>query len=274
MTEDALAPTLLADIRGMIEEARSTVAAAVNAGLTLLYWRIGKRINDEVLLGERAAYGKEIVATLAQELTRAYNGGFTEKNLRRMMQFAEIFPDEQIVASLIRQLSWTHIIALLPLKQPLQREFYAEMCRIERWSVRTLRRQIDSMLYERIALSKKPDELIRHELDALRATDRLTPRSDLQRSVHPRLPGPARPLLRTRSRGRHLAGDGGVPIGIGRRFRFPGAAATHPGRQRRLLSGLALLQPPTAPAGGARSQAGRFHARRQRPDGAVPALAG
>jgi len=108
-------------------------------------------------------------------LTRAYGGGFAEKNLRRMMQFAEVFPDEPIVVSLIRQLSWTHIIALLPLKQPLQREFYAEMCRIERWGVRTLRRQIDSMLYERIVLSRKPDELIRDELAALRATDRMTP---------------------------------------------------------------------------------------------------
>ena len=175
MTENTLAPALLADIRSLIEEARAAVAATVNTGLTLLYWRIGQRVNAEVLQGERAAYGKEIVATLAQELTRAYGGGFAEKNLRRMMQFAEVFPDEHIVVSLIRQLSWTHIIALLPLKQPLQREFYAEMCRIERWSVRTLRRQIDSMLYERTALSRKPDELIRHELDALRETDRMTP---------------------------------------------------------------------------------------------------
>lgn len=175
MTDNTPAPSLLADIRGMIEEARAAVAATVNAGLTLLYWRIGQRINDDVLQGARAAYGKGLVATLAQELTHAYGGGFAEKNLRRMMQFAEVFPDEQIVVSLIRQLSWTHIIALLPLKQPLQREFYAEMCRIERWSVRTLRRQIDSMLYERTALSRKPDELIRHELDTLRATDQMTP---------------------------------------------------------------------------------------------------
>ena len=108
-------------------------------------------------------------------MTRAYGSGFAENNLHRMMQFAEVFPDEQIVVSLMRQLSWAHISVLLPLKQPLQRGFYAEMCRIERWSVRTLRRQIDSMLYERTALSKKPDELIRHELDALRATDRMTP---------------------------------------------------------------------------------------------------
>ena len=175
MAENTVAPALLSDIRDMIEETRGAVAAAVNAGLTLLYWRIGQRINAEVLHGERAEYGKEVVATLAQELTHAYGGGFAEKNLRRMMQFAEVFPDEQLVVSLVRQLSWTHIIALLPLKQPLQREFYAEVCRVERWSVRTLRRQIDSMLYERTALSRKPAELIRHELDALRATDQMTP---------------------------------------------------------------------------------------------------
>ena len=90
---------------------------------------------------------------------RDYGTGFGVKNLRRMIQFAEVFPDEQIVVSLIRQLSWTHFIALIPLEKPLQRDFYAEMCRIERWSVRTLRKKIDSMLYERTALSRKPEEL-------------------------------------------------------------------------------------------------------------------
>ena len=98
MTDNTLAPALLADIRSMIEEARAAVAATVNAGLTLLYWRIGQRINDEVLQGERAVYGREIVATLAQELTRAYGGGFTYSSLTRMQAFAEAFPDTQIVA--------------------------------------------------------------------------------------------------------------------------------------------------------------------------------
>lgn len=92
-----------------------------------------------------------------------------------MMQFAEVFPNEKIVASLIRQLSWTHIIALLPLKQLLQREFYAEMCRIEKWSVRTLRKKIDGMLYERTAISKKPKRLIKQEIKLLREEDKLTP---------------------------------------------------------------------------------------------------
>jgi len=92
-----------------------------------------------------------------------------------MVRFAEAFPDIQIVSSLLRQLSWTHFLSLIYLKDPLQREFYAEMCRIERWSTRTLQAKIASMLYERTALSKKPDELIRHELDTLRETDQMTP---------------------------------------------------------------------------------------------------
>ena len=183
MTEKPMKPSesagvtkqLLGDIRQMIEETRTAVAATVNAGLTMLYWRIGNRIGQEILRGARAEYGAEIVSALARRLTTEYGRGFEEKNLRRMIQFAEVFPDERIVVSLIRQLSWTHIIALIPLKQPLQREFYAEMCRVERWSVRTLRQKIASMLYERTALSKKPAELAKMELRALREEDRMTP---------------------------------------------------------------------------------------------------
>jgi len=173
--KDLFPDQLVGDIRQMIEETRSAVAATVNAGLTMLYWRIGSRINQEVLKGKRGDYGKQILATLSQELTHEYGGSFAEKNLRRMVQFAEVFPDERIVVSLIRELSWTHIIALIPLKQPLQRDFYAEMCRMERWSVRTLRQKIASMLYERTALSKKPAELAKLELQALRQEDRMTP---------------------------------------------------------------------------------------------------
>jgi len=166
---------LVADVRSMIEQARDGAAYTVNVGMTLLYWRIGRRIQSEVLRGERAEYGKEILATLSRQLVQEFGNGFSEKTLRRMVQFAEVFPDAEIVVSLIRQLSWTHILALIPLKEPLQREFYAEMCRVERWSVRTLREKIGSMLYERTAISKKPVEVARAELDQLRAEDRLSP---------------------------------------------------------------------------------------------------
>jgi hypothetical protein len=143
---------LLIEIRTLIEEARRQTAVAVNIGLTLLYWRIGRRIHREVLGSERAAYGEQIVVTLSRQLVVEYGRGYSEKNLRRMVQFAEAFPEEEIVVTLSRQLSWSHFSALLPLSQPFQREFYAEMCRIEGWSVRTLRERIDSMLYERTAL--------------------------------------------------------------------------------------------------------------------------
>ena len=111
---------LLGDIRRMIQEARSAVAVTVNAGLTMLYWRIGKRINEEVLKGERAEYGERILVTLSQELAEEYGSGFSAKNLRHTMKFAEVFPDEQIVSTLWRQLSWSHFKEIIYLKQPLQ----------------------------------------------------------------------------------------------------------------------------------------------------------
>jgi len=169
------AEVLIGDIRTLIEETRSTVTVAVNSGLTLLYWRVGRRIHQEILKGGRAEYGKQILQALCAKLVKDYGQGFSEKNLRRMIQFAEVFPEEAIVVTLSRELSWSHFLALIPLGQPLQREFYAEMCRVERWSVRTLRKKIDSMLYERTALSRKPEELARLELDALRDEDRITP---------------------------------------------------------------------------------------------------
>jgi len=172
VTDPAL---LLADLRQVIEQARQTAAAAVNASLTMMYWRIGQRIRTEVLGGRRASYGAEIVATLSRQLVADCGRGFEEKSLRRMVQFAEVYPDEQIVVSLMRHLSWTHFLVLLPLKDPLARDFYAEMSSIDRWSVRTLRERVDSMLFERTALSKQPDALIRHELDALQAQRDLTP---------------------------------------------------------------------------------------------------
>lgn len=166
---------LFNDIASLIESSKKYVAHNVNATITVLYWKIGKRINVDVLQNKRAEYGKQIVVSLTRQLEAHYGKGFDEKNIRRMMQFASVFIDEAIVVSLTRQLSWTHIITLIPLKQPLQREFYAEMCRIENWSVKMLRKKIDGMLYERTAISKKPKQLITQELKKLREEDKLTP---------------------------------------------------------------------------------------------------
>jgi predicted nuclease of restriction endonuclease-like (RecB) superfamily len=166
---------LLDDIRALIKETRAQVATAVNAGLTLLYWRIGKRINAEILKGERAEYGGQIVSATGRELELEFGRGFSEKSLRHMIRFSEAFPEEAIVSAMRRQLSWTHFKALIYLDDPLKRDFYTEMCRIEGWSTRTLQTKIGSMLYERTALSRKPEDLARMELDALQKEDLLTP---------------------------------------------------------------------------------------------------
>lgn len=171
----AASAALLGDIRVLIEAARQRAASAVNSELTMLYWRIGQRIHTQVLEGRRADYGEEVVSTVAAQLVHEYGSSFSVKNLRRMVQFATTFPNEQIVVSLIRQLSWTHLIALIPLKDPLQRDYYAQMASAERWSVRTLRERIDSMLYERTALSKKPGEMIARELATMRDAQRMSP---------------------------------------------------------------------------------------------------
>ena len=166
---------LTSDIRRLIETARHNVAVTVNAGLTILYWQIGDRIRQDILKEKRADYGEEIVSTLSRQLVKEFGNGFSRPNLFRMVRFAEIFPEGKIVSTLSRQLSWSHFVEIIPLKDDLQRNFYAEMCRIERWSVRTLRKKISGMLYERTAISKKPEELVKKELSALREEDRLTP---------------------------------------------------------------------------------------------------
>ena len=119
---------LIGDIRRLIETARHTVAVTVNAGLTILYWQVGNRIRQDILKEKRADYGKKIVATLSQELTKEYGNGFNYTALTRMVRFAEIFPDTQIVATLSQQLSWSHFVEIIPLKGDIQRDFYAEMC--------------------------------------------------------------------------------------------------------------------------------------------------
>ncbi|MDR0672926.1 MAG: PDDEXK nuclease domain-containing protein [Zoogloeaceae bacterium] len=171
------APTsaLLTDLRDLIDAARQHVAQTVNATLTMLYWHVGQRIRREVLNERRAGYGEEIVSTLSTQLVRDYGQGFGVKNLARMVQFAEVFPDEKIVVTLSRQLNWSHFVVLLPLRQPLEREYYAELCRVERWSVRTLRERIASQLYLRTAIAKKPESVVQAEIDHLREGGQMTP---------------------------------------------------------------------------------------------------
>jgi predicted nuclease of restriction endonuclease-like (RecB) superfamily len=166
---------LLGDVRELILTARQDVARAVDSGLTMLYWHVGRRIRQDVLKEKRAEYGEQIVSALGTQLTAEFGEGFGSRNLFRMIRFAEVFPDPKILHALRTQLGWTHFRQIIAIEDPLKRDFYAEMCRIEKWSTRTLEKKIGGMLFERTALSKKPEKLIRQELDQLREEDRVTP---------------------------------------------------------------------------------------------------
>ena len=155
---------LFNEVKFLIEQTRQNVAQSVNRSLTLLNWNIGRTIHHHVLKGARAAYGQEIIATLSQQLTLEYGQGYNYSALTRMLKFYENFQDEKILATLSQHLSWSHFVELIPLDKEEQRLFYAMMAIHERWGVRLLRKRIDSMLFERTALSKRPEKLIRQEL--------------------------------------------------------------------------------------------------------------
>ena len=154
-------------IKGLIERSRSQVVAQVNQTLVLTYWQVGKIIKTEVLQAERSQYGEATLKQLAARLSRDYGTGFSYSSLTRMAKFYHYMPDQRIVATLSQQLSWSHFIEVIKIEDELKREFYLQLCADGRWSVRTLRGRIDSLLFERTALSKQPDALIRQELTNL-----------------------------------------------------------------------------------------------------------
>ncbi len=166
---------LFSEIKQLIEEARKTVAVTVNATTTVLYWNVGERINREILGNKRAEYGKEIIKSVSKSLTEEYGKGWSDKQLRHCLRIAETFPNKEILYALSRQLSWTHLRTIMYLKDELRREFYIEITKLENWNTRTLNEKIGSMLFERTAISKKPDKLIKHELKELREESKLSP---------------------------------------------------------------------------------------------------
>ncbi len=168
--------SLIQDLRQIIEQARGHVAATANYAQTMMYWHIGERINREILGNQRAEYGKQIVSAVSTQLQAEYGKkGFEPRSIWRMMQFAQEFPDEQIVATVSTQLSWSHVIEILPLKDNIQREFYLTLAASEKWKVRQLRKEIDGMLFERTAIASKPDELVKKELSTLRDDNVMSP---------------------------------------------------------------------------------------------------
>jgi predicted nuclease of restriction endonuclease-like (RecB) superfamily len=155
---DEVVKGLHAELRGLIVSSRQRLAGAVNAELTRLYWSLGQRLATEVLGGERAQYGSQLMSRLGRQLAEEFGRGFETKNLLRMVQFATAFPQAEIVATLSRQLSWSHVVVLLPVKRPSARSFYAQQCVEQRWSVRELRQQIERKAFERaeIASAQSP----------------------------------------------------------------------------------------------------------------------
>lgn len=166
---------LFQEIGRLIDAAKKRAATAINAEITLLYWQIGKRIQTEILQGQRAEYGKQIIASLSHQLTQTYGKGWGERQLRHCLQFAETFPDREIVNTLCSKLSWSHLRILAGVDDPLKRDFYIELAAIEQWSVRQLQERLNSMLFERTALSRKPTDTIRHDLDKLRQEQTISP---------------------------------------------------------------------------------------------------
>jgi hypothetical protein len=144
---------LLRELSGLIEKSKQFVAKQMNSVLVMLFWHIGKRINETILQNKRVAYGRQIVSTVSAQLENKYGRNFAEKNVRRMMQFATRFPDEQIVVPLARQLSWSHFIILLPIKNQEARVFYAQKEIDENMGKRELRKQIANKAFERTGIA-------------------------------------------------------------------------------------------------------------------------
>ncbi|MBM7872032.1 putative nuclease of restriction endonuclease-like (RecB) superfamily [Clostridium pascui] len=162
------------EISTVINNSKNKVALAINSEMVILYWSIGKIIKTQILNDERAEYGKSIIKSLSKELTTNYGKGYSQRNLFNMVNLYEIINDFQILQTLSAKLSWSHLLKLITINDKLKREFYITMCINERWSIRTLNERINSMLYERTAISKKPEETIVNDLKALSENNKMS----------------------------------------------------------------------------------------------------
>ena len=166
---------LFNDVCLIIDQARRHVATYVNVEACLMNWHVGKRIKEDVLYNQRAEYGKQILKNLSVKLTERYGTGWGTEKLKHCVRSAYLFSEDDIMYAARTQLTWTHLRSLMSLKDSLERQFYMEMCRIEHWDTRTLDEKIDSQLYQRTAISQRPEEGIRRELKELREEDTLNP---------------------------------------------------------------------------------------------------
>jgi predicted nuclease of restriction endonuclease-like (RecB) superfamily len=165
---------LFDELKSIIDAAKQEAALSVNAILTATYWQVGNRISKDILNQSRANYGEETIKKLSIQLTQHYGKGWSAKQLLHCLRFAETFADYQTVSALWRQLSWTHFKTIMYVNDPLARDFYLQLCRTEKWSTRTLKQKIDGLLFERTAISRKPAELAKQELQALEQANELS----------------------------------------------------------------------------------------------------
>jgi predicted nuclease of restriction endonuclease-like (RecB) superfamily len=166
---------LYADVCHIIDETRTRVAVYVNAEVCMTNWQVGKRIKEDVLYNKRAEYGKQIVKNLSVRLTERYGKGWSEKTLRHCLRAAETFTKDDIVSAVQRQFSWTQLKSIMYISDPLARKFYMQMCHYEHWDTRTLDDKIDSQLYERTAISRRSEEVIRQTLTEAEEKNTLVP---------------------------------------------------------------------------------------------------
>ena len=155
------------DVSRMIDEAKKRVAIHVNTELVLLNWNIGDRIKKEVLENKKPEYGKKVIKELSKKLIANYGRGYSYSNLYRMLQLNEYFSDYKIFATLSQKLSWSHFVEIVKMDTDIKRRFYATMSSNENWSVRTLKERIDSALFERTAISQRPEQTILNDLQLL-----------------------------------------------------------------------------------------------------------
>ena len=166
---------LLQDLQTLIENSRDRTAVAINSEMTVLYWSIGSRINTDILREERAEYGKRTIVGISESLVARFGKGWGVQQLRHCMKFAEVYPDKEKVYSLSRELSWTHLRTLMWIDDVQKRDFYTELAKREHWSTRLLRERINTLLFERTAISKKPEETIANDLALLKNEGSMTP---------------------------------------------------------------------------------------------------
>lgn len=163
------------DIFRIIEGSKQRLATTVNAEICMLHWNIGNRIKEDVLFNQRAEYGKQILRNLSEVLIEKFGKGWGFYKLQHCVRAAYTFTQDEIVYAVRTQLTWTHLRSLMSIDDQLKRSFYIEMTRIEHWDTRTLDSKIDTMLYERTVLSRKPEDVIKQELEKIKSTNTLTP---------------------------------------------------------------------------------------------------